>query len=101
MGEDRRGSRQTRATATTGLDSLVGAVADAVAERLTDALAEIVGSPEPDRLLTSQDLCERLQVSAPTLRSLRRQGLPTLMVGESPRHHWPAVLEYLRTRGAQ
>lgn len=60
-------------------------------------MATLLGETrQPEGLLTVEQLVERLQVSERTIRTLRKQGLPTVMVGESPRFVWADVLEFLR-----
>jgi hypothetical protein len=65
-----------------------------VGEAVANALAEYSPEQGPS-LMTATELCERLRISMPTLRKLRGEGLPTLMVVESPRFDWSAVVTWL------
>lgn len=49
-------------------------------------------------LLDRQGIASALGVSAGTVDKLRRDGLPCIMVGDSPRFETAACLEWLRAR---
>lgn len=74
--------------------------------QLLDAIGDAVrgaGGVEPSaggRLLDRHQLAERLSVSAGTVDRLRRQGMPTLYVGESPRYVYDDCVRWLGERGA-
>ncbi|MCC6525111.1 MAG: helix-turn-helix domain-containing protein [Polyangiaceae bacterium] len=54
----------------------------------------------PEPLLDTEGACLLLGCSPPTLRKLRAEGLPVVMVGDAPRFERDAVLAWLRARGA-
>jgi len=92
------------AQATTAAPDPFDALVSAVAERLRGPHREVVRevvvevlseNRDPERLLTVGQLAERMQVSERTIRTLRKQGLPTVMVGDSPRFVWADVVASL------
>jgi excisionase family DNA binding protein len=66
---------------------------------IREELAELIGERMQARLLTTVDLAEHLKVSERTVRALRAKGLPTLMVGDSPRFELGAVHAWLAEHG--
>lgn len=64
-------------------------------ERLAKALA---APREPERLLDREGLAHALSVSVKQVDRMRAQGLPTVMVGESPRFELEGVLAWFRVR---
>ena len=80
---------------TKALEALVRRV---VRAELQDALAPRSGLPA---LLTADQLAHQLGVSVATIRRLRSDGLPTVMVGESPRFRLEAVLTWFATRATK
>lgn len=67
------------------------AVADALAERAND---------NGPALLDQAQLAKAIGVSTRTIFELRKQGLPTVWVCESPRFELAAVLDWLKSRPA-
>ncbi len=51
--------------------------------------------PLTDKLMTRSDLAKFLQVTTRTVDNLREKGLPTIMVGASPRFDPTAVKAWL------
>lgn len=68
-------------------------------KRLEDAMSHAVAANarEPE-LLTASALCERLDISRPTLRKLRAAGLPCITVGTGLRFRLTDVLRWLGER---
>jgi len=73
-------------------------VRQAVQEALAEHAAGERTSPE---LLTGPQLDAALQVSAASRHRLRGQGMPVVMVGDSPRYHLATVLGWLDARSAR
>lgn len=78
-------------------------IAVAVLDRLRSELDEIraaVSSQAPQRpeLLTAAELAHELRVSRSTVARLRAEGLPVVMVIESPRYRLAEVIDWLRAR---
>ena len=71
-------------------------VSDAVEKALT---RHAEGAADRTALLTQAELAQALGVSIRTIHTLRRRGLPTIMVIESPRFHLPTVLDWLEDIG--
>lgn len=65
-----------------------------------EALEGARGSAAPPALLDREQLAGALQISLGTLAKLRREGLPELIVGDSPRFDLGEVLAWLRDRRA-
>jgi hypothetical protein len=76
-----------------------GAVRDVVRAAVEDHIELLFEAATRPALLTTKQLARELQCSERTVTNLRAEGLPTLMVGDSPRYEWPAVLAWLKTRG--
>lgn len=68
-----------------------------IVEAVQEALAELAPA-QPEGLLDRAELARRLGLSTRALDRLRREGLPTIMVGDVPRWRWPAVVEWLEGR---
>lgn len=66
-------------------------------EELDRCVAEIEAPPA---LITQGDLARHLGVSDRTVFELRKQGLPTVWICESPRFELATCLEWLRARRA-
>lgn len=47
------------------------------------------------------ELCKRLDITRPTARKLRLEGLPCLRVGGSWRYQWADVLDWSRARAEE
>jgi hypothetical protein len=75
-----------------------GQLRSAVQDLLADALGVISEELARPALLTQAQLAEQLQVSDRTVFALRRDGMPHLMIGDSPRFELPACLAWLRAR---
>jgi hypothetical protein len=72
-------------------------LAEVVRSVLAEELAERLPKTGPT-LLDRRGLAAELGCGVDTLDKLRREGLPTLMLGDSPRFELAAVLEWLRER---
>lgn len=92
-------TRNGSATTATAIDAVVRLLADAVADRLLEQLAELTSAASAPALLDRRGLAQSLGVGVDTVDRLRREGMPTLMVGDSPRFELDAVLAWLRERG--
>jgi hypothetical protein len=74
---------------------------DVLREIVAEACAEALeGQPDRPALHTIEGICAALQISRPTLARLRADGLPTIIVGDSPRYKLDEVLEWLRNQSA-
>lgn len=83
-------------------DPLTVALRTIVAEVLRDELREALAMVSRERLpalLTTEQVARELGVSTGTIRRLRQEGLPTVMVGESPRFQLDTVLSWFAARG--
>lgn len=81
---------------TAALRAMLGElVRDAVSDAIAELRAAEAVRPE---LLTVDQLCASIQVSRGTLHRLRSEGLPCVLVGDSPRFRLGAVLEWLEQR---
>jgi hypothetical protein len=100
-GERSRGSPRISAPAG-AFDALVGELAERVADvlegRLEERLAGLAERASP-RLLDRRGLATALGVCADTVDKLRKEGLPTIMVVDSPRFDLEGdVLPWLKNR---
>jgi hypothetical protein len=78
---------------------LVQLTAAELRELVAEAVADVLGARANDNapaLLTQEQLAEKLGVSTRSIFTLRRQGLPTVMVLESPRFELAAVVEWIK-----
>lgn len=71
-----------------------------VKEVICEALDDAGRSVDAPVLLAREQLASALQISLGTLAKLRREGLPVLQVGDSPRFDLQEVLAWLRARRA-
>jgi len=79
--------------------ALRATLGELVRDAVHEAFAELRdGEPSRPAVLTSDQLCAALQTSRPTLYRLRAEGLPCVLVGDSPRYDLAAVLSWLHTR---
>jgi len=69
-------------------------------ELIVDALTEREPAQPAPALLTATELCEQLRCSRATLHRLQLQGLPRLMLLDSPRYSTADVLAWLERRSA-
>ncbi len=76
----------------------VRALLDAKFDRLRDELLEAVASRPQRRLIDTGELAAGLGVTGTTVRKLRASGMPTIMVSESARYDFDAVLAWLQSR---
>jgi hypothetical protein len=69
---------------------------DELLDAIRAAVSETTGQPDPNsRLLDRERLAERLCCSISTVDQLRRDGMPCLYVGDSPRFVYEAVLAWM------
>jgi hypothetical protein len=78
--------------------TLAELVRTAVREELRAALDELVPRETGPRLLDVDGCCAMLGCSRAKLHRLRTDGLPTIMVGDSPRFVADDVISWLRAR---
>ncbi len=76
------------------LQQLVEDAVDAALERHAENVSE------PPALLTQAELSKALSVSVRTVHTLRRRGIPTVMVGDSPRFSLSEVIAWFRSQPA-
>jgi hypothetical protein len=82
------------------LDDAIGeTVRTAVESAVTDALAGLERRLVRPRLVSQEVLAHELGVSPRTVYALRQEGLPTVLVGESPRFEVDVVIGWLKARG--
>lgn len=95
-----------RSNAPVALDPLgevLGRLIEPILRRaFADVLAEqeAVRQPQPE-LLTTEQICAALQISRATLHRLRLQGLPTVMLLDSPRWKVTECIRWLERRTAE
>lgn len=68
-------------------------------DRLRDELVEVLEARPVKKLLDGQELGVLLQVTSPTIRKLRGEGLPFVTLGAVRRYDQVAVLAWLTSRG--
>jgi hypothetical protein len=78
-------------------DDLHAVIRDAVAEALAELRASATSGP---KLLDRKGIGTVLGVSACTVDRLRREGLPSVRVGDVDKYEPDACLEWLRSRKA-
>lgn len=84
------------------IDALLDDVADRLWSRMEPRIAELLdGERKSEPLMNAMECARWLAISEPTLRKLRREGLPTLMVCESPRFDRESVLAFMCERSEQ
>lgn len=69
-----------------------------VRDAVTEALAEREPAADTPLLLDRRAMASVLGIGVDTLDKLRREGLPTVLVGDAPRFLAAEVLEWLRAR---
>lgn len=73
-------------------------ITQAVEAALSKALANIT-YPAPHEIINTEQLCERLGVSVNTAIRYRRKGkIPFLILGDSIRYDWNAVIKALEIK---
>lgn len=72
-----------------------GQLRELMREELERARAEM---PQAPALIDQRELARNLGLSERTVYTLRGEGLPTIMIGDSPRFELAAVLVWLRNR---
>lgn len=76
----------------------LGELRELMREAALEAVAE-AANDSPPALLDRQGLARALGASASTVARLRREGMPALMLGDSPRFELTDCLAWLRGRG--
>ncbi|HEU4581705.1 MAG TPA: hypothetical protein VFS67_25795 [Polyangiaceae bacterium] len=76
----------------------LGELRELVREVALEAVAEAAGSPRP-ALLDRNGLAQALGVGTSTVDRFRREGMPALWAGDSPRFELADCLAWLRGRG--
>lgn len=82
---------------------LIVATPDQLAELIRDAVAEALAEQSQDvaaALLDRNGIARALGVSPSTVDKLRREALPYIMLGDSPRFEPAACIEWLRENRA-
>lgn len=74
----------------------VGDLVDAITDRVIEVLE---AQPPRPALLTRSQLARELGCCSKTVARLEGDGLPRVMLGDSPRYELAAVLAWLRQRG--
>lgn len=77
-----------------------GTAMDCLADAIEAQGADVPTAGAPQLLLTKHELARALQCSPSTLDRLRKEGMPVVMLGESPRFEAAAVTDWLRVRGS-
>jgi phage terminase Nu1 subunit (DNA packaging protein) len=67
---------------------------------IQDALGVVADEIARPALLTQSQLAEQLQIHERTVFALRREGMPVVMIGDSPRYELAPCLAWLRARKA-
>lgn len=84
------------------LELLINEVATEVSERLISTVEELledkfINAPKsPKLLIDSNELAELLSVSKSTIINLRKQGMPTIKIGDSIRFEPEAVMQFVK-----
>lgn len=78
-------------------EAVIGEAVEAAVARAIAPLLERLEAPAP-ALLDRRGLAAALGVSLSSVARLLREGLPRIMVGDSPRFELGAVLDWLRGR---
>jgi hypothetical protein len=79
--------------------ALVAALRPMVEEVVRDLLVEFAdGAPAPPELLTTEQICAALGCSRTSLHRLVLDGLPRLMLLDSPRYRLSDCVAWLETR---
>jgi len=82
-------------------EALSAVIREAVFDAFTELEAGMRNSAEPaPALLTVDQLCAAVQTSRATLHRLRSEGLPTIMLLDSPRLRLADVVAWLEARTA-
>jgi len=69
-----------------------------IRESIREALIEQAPMEPLPALLDRNEIARQLSVATSTLDRLRREGLPCVMIGNSPRFELSACLEWIRAR---
>lgn len=83
------------------LESLIQEISLEVSERIVFTVEEylkdkLASTPESQKLLIDSDeVAEQLSVSKSTIIKLRKQGLPTVYIGDSVRFEPKAVMQFI------
>ena len=81
---------------------IVAALRSLVAEVVDSALKEVLAADERGQcaswLLDREGLARAISTSTSTVDRLRREGLPVILVGDSPRFDTHEVVEWLKNR---
>lgn len=83
------------------LSMAIRAAMRAELEPIVNQLLEVISARPLPRLLDTGEIAAHLSVTTATVRNLRAQGLPTIMVGSSPRFDVAAVTAWLSSKGQQ
>ena len=75
-----------------------GQLRSLVAEVVQAAVDDVARPPLP-ALLDREQIAAQLGCSLPTIDRLRREGMPTVFLGEAPRFELAMCLDWLRQRG--
>lgn len=58
-----------------------------------------ISQNQPVEIITGEELCRRLNISAPSLIKSRKRGrIPFLLVGKSIRYNWNQVIAHLENK---
>lgn len=76
----------------------LGELRELMREAALEAVAELGSAPKP-ALLDRNGIAQALGVSSSTVDRLRREGMPSILIGDSPRFEIEPCLAFLRGRG--
>lgn len=89
-------------TAADPITAALEAAAERGAERAFERFAESLSEHTLESgLKTRAGLAKRLGISLATLNRLRQQGMPCVMLLDSPRYDYDEVLAWLKSRGSR
>jgi hypothetical protein len=82
-----------------GLTGFLDGLVELIAARVVDQLKPGTAVPEK-LLLTKQELAQAWGCSTSSVDRMRLEGLPTVLIGESPRFNPTQATAWLQSRGA-
>lgn len=83
------------------LAALSDEIAEAVSERVLAQLADVIKPQARPSLLSRQELAQELGCGVDLIDKMRKRGMPTVMLCDSPRFELDAVLAWMKSRRKQ